>query len=534
MKKWLLHMMFVCVFGMLAASCSQEADDPTQTSDGKVQISFIFSLDDAPASRATETWGTGTHTPSEVGTGIENDIDNLQVLLFSTEGSFIGEVENAVYAPINKSNGVYEFIGNISVTSSAITSGKLVCKVMVLANYNRVTGLTSSNKIADLGNYIFTPTTFNANELQNIPMWGILNVTANDNISMIPGVRSKLADIYLLRAMAKIEVIMKATKDDNSFHQISAIQLSRYNETGYLMPTGYPNATTTLGVTDVFHPTTEISSSFLGSSNFMVTTKNIDNKNYLCYSVYVPEYKNLNLKGANDANDPVPAQINLQLNNNKDKTYEIVFKDYAQNDDVLDYNIVRNHIYRFIITDVVEDAPLGLTLTVNDWEDDKTIVDYKLEAGTNGAGKINWDGYEFLNTTTKEVLLGGYTAGGDQRPDFTNFTFNLTSPVNGTWYARLVYESTDTEAFTLAKVNGETVGNPTTGQVSGTIDGNTVTLQVAAVKTDAGSVANTNRARLLITVVTQDNSRTIDATELLSMQGVDGEKKYYTIVQNPN
>ena len=122
MKKWLLHMMFVCVFGMLAASCSQEADDPTQTSDGKVQISFIFSLDDAPASRATETWGT--HTPSEVGTGIENDIDNLQVLLFSTEGSFIGEVEIAVYAPINKSNGVYEFIGNISVTSSAITIGK--------------------------------------------------------------------------------------------------------------------------------------------------------------------------------------------------------------------------------------------------------------------------------------------------------------------------------------------------------------------------------------------------------------------------
>ena len=183
---------------------------------------------------------------------------------------------------------------------------------------------------------------------------------------------------------------------------------------------------------------------------------------------------------------------------------------------------------------MVEDAPLGLTLTVNDWEDDETTVDYKLEAGTNGAGKINWNGYEFLNTTTKEVLLGGYTAGGDQRPDFTNFTFNLTSPVNGTWYARLVYESTDTEAFTLAKVNGETVGNPTTGQVSGTIDGNTVTLQVAAVKTDAGSVANTNRARLLITVVTQDNSRTIDATELLSMQGVDGEKKYYTIVQNPN
>ena len=272
MKKWLLHMMFVCVFGMLAASCSQEADDPTQTSDGKVQISFIFSLDDTPASRATETWGT--HTPSEVGTGIENDIDNLQVLLFSAGGDFIGEVENAVYAPINKSNGVYEFIGNISVNSSAIKNRKLVCKVMVLANCNSVTELTSS-KIGDLENSIFEPTTLNANRLQNIPMWGILNVTADDDISMIPGVRSKLTDIYLLRAMAKIEVIMKATKDDNSFHQISAIQLSRYNETGYLMPTGYPNATTTLGVSDVFHPTTAISSSFLGSDNFMVTTKNI-------------------------------------------------------------------------------------------------------------------------------------------------------------------------------------------------------------------------------------------------------------------
>ena len=43
MKRWILHIMLVGVLGMLAASCSQDADNPTHGEEGrKVQVTFTL------------------------------------------------------------------------------------------------------------------------------------------------------------------------------------------------------------------------------------------------------------------------------------------------------------------------------------------------------------------------------------------------------------------------------------------------------------------------------------------------------------
>ena len=93
MKKWFLHILLLAgLFGVLTTSCSQE--DGLELSDEKVQISFTLAMDGAPLSRAT--WDS--YSPSETGVGIDNIINNLQVLLFENDdaGTFIGEVENAI------------------------------------------------------------------------------------------------------------------------------------------------------------------------------------------------------------------------------------------------------------------------------------------------------------------------------------------------------------------------------------------------------------------------------------------------------
>ena len=359
MKKWFLHILLLAgLFGVLTTSCSQE--EGLELSDEKVQISFTLAMDGAPLSRAT--WDS--YSPSEIGAGIDNIINNLQVLLFKNDdaGTFIGEVENAIY--IQQSDAVFEFIGDISISSSAISNEKLNCKVMVLANCNvdkdKVENLGSSDEYGALFSKTFQ---FNANP-DAIPMWGIQKVT---DVNVVPGKRSELSPIYLLRAMAKIEVIMEAKNSNNEFYTFSSVQLNNYNSTGYTLPNGWNTAVATEsmdidGNDRTFRP--------LSSKQELTSFTRVTDQKYV---IYVPEYDNL---GGN----ATPSTITVNIDG---KEYPIYFKDYSSTDggNNPDYDIERNHIYRYTITAVNTSKPIGgftITYMVTDWNE---VTDLDLDFG---------------------------------------------------------------------------------------------------------------------------------------------------------
>ena len=238
MKRWLLHILLVSVLGMLAASCSQEADDPTlATEGGRVQLKFTIVLDESPASR---TWGS-TYDPEEA-TKAENTIQNMQVILFNTAGDVCyGELENVQYfATDHDTYKEYEFQGSIPVsavgTDKLVVNDKLNCKIMVLANcaidfsaseFNATTAL--NNLSYEIANIYSSSTGLKA----GIPMWGIHTVT---NLPVDRNYATDLDDdIYLLRSMAKIEVTLSDETWNNDY-RITSATLNKYNAEGYVVP----------------------------------------------------------------------------------------------------------------------------------------------------------------------------------------------------------------------------------------------------------------------------------------------------------
>ena len=67
-------------------------------------------------------------------------------------------------------------------------------------------------------------------ETNPIPLYGVKDVSLND---VQPGVVANFGTIHLLRAVAKIEVIVE---DPEDFWYIKTLRLTNYNTTGYCAP----------------------------------------------------------------------------------------------------------------------------------------------------------------------------------------------------------------------------------------------------------------------------------------------------------
>ena len=362
MKKWLLHIWMMGVLGMLAASCSQDADDPTQTDSRAEKLQVYFTLDlgeNGMGSRMTwEDYDNNNTFPAQKGTDAENIVNDIQVLLFSnTNNAFLGEVSITAFYPTEGDSHLYKFFGELPTlptgTSVMDADKYLDCKLMVLANcsvdLSQINGTTTINSLLEAA-------TFNFNgSPSEIPMWGVLQVVpgldANGNKTGVKmqegGFPNPLPDIYLLRAMAKVEVIMQAED-----HEITYIALNRYNQTGNNVPSNYAMVSDTRSLVrnDAFRATSSVSTGLVPFIGNELTTA--DGK---CYTIYVPEYDN--------TGDGVTAScIDIQVDGNTGKTYKVY---YGANGKSTDYNIVRNHIYRFNIKDVQDD--FNISLAVQPW-----------------------------------------------------------------------------------------------------------------------------------------------------------------------
>ena len=363
MKNWSTYI-FLLVAGalsLLATSCSQEDEglESVIASQGKATIQFSIALGDSGAS-SRATWGDQPYDDdpkvdnsleSNIGNEFENTIDMKQfhVSLSLADGTLvpiksISLVEKQETDPKN----IYDFVGEVEVKSVKSLTG---AKIEVRANI----GQTAST---------FTPNyeTYPYKGVASIPMWGVHTVTAEENLLLVAGPASDPIrfrnPIYLLRSMAKVEVIFQNTV--NADYKILEAGLSKYNSQGNLLPTGsFPN---TLGYNreDCINPsatTTVVATSDALGLPFEVAA---DKRSCV---IYVPEYAiQYDQNGKSDLN------IQLLIDTDKDgdsDSHEIVSKGIFS----VDVNLVRNHWYIYRVKSVTIETGVQFTLQyqVIDW-----------------------------------------------------------------------------------------------------------------------------------------------------------------------
>lgn len=430
-----------------------DGPDALSLPDGSTaQVAFTLKLDKAqPATRTT--WGD--NYPNKTGTGYENRIDQLQVVLYSTDGN------NAAYPLHNLwqetsstqegGQDIYTFVGSID-TNDAGSPQAGTYKIMVFANCGTMSDYTFDG-IDELSfTYCYdyathTPTTA-------IPMWGVTTA----ELTLTPGERQTLAGgIDLLRAVAKVEVKLQDNTDTQGF-SLTGVTISTANQQGYCLPAGYADVLNTKelyreeGSPTSFHP---IQSS--------ATTSNLAfTENNGTYTLYLPEYDN------GTGNTPATLSVTVADGDGQEETYPLEFKTYTNGQPTGEaYNIVRNHLYRYTITKI-DNGQLTVQHQVMPWEkvtSGITYGDIRCELLPEG-GDSDPKGNDGAPEARYCILLRpGY---GDSpyelKPSGSAgavFQFKLTKPAGAVWTAHL----SNTEVFSFSD-SEITVDNKTQKLVS--------------------------------------------------------------------
>ena len=367
MKKWFLHILFLAgLFGVLTTSCSQETDDPTQETP-KAQVVFTIALNGSSAA-SRGTWGDNYNNnntnnyESVIGDEFENRINPDQFHVQLIIGNQTIDVENLEYKKTAQINE-YEFIGYVPVNKAPTKF-----KIMVYANMDPVNGSYENAK-------------FGLNE-DYIPMFG---VQSHQNLTLAPGNRTVLPDpIYLLRAMAKVEVELAANVI-NEGYTLTALTLDKYNKEGYCLPNNYASVdnTTSLCYPDDINNNTDTPSCFRVKADANASNTTLQplsftiTDNHLVY--YLPEVQNSTIGNGDLTMTLTLMKGNeiVKINNELPKLY---FKHYKVGGTPFD--VVRNHWYQYTITNIKTEFDLGLNYTVKMWNDiKKGILTFGDESG---------------------------------------------------------------------------------------------------------------------------------------------------------
>lgn len=392
MKTTSLHIAFAALLSLLLlASCSRNDEVAVaEGEEGKVYVTLTLSINgEEVGSRAT--WEDNDNP--EDGNEWENTIDDLQILIYDANNNYVGKVEDLIQLLDGRYSGTL---------SDAKWTGNTNYKIMAFANCPSIDNPSNINSLD-----------YTRANVSYIPMWGVTTTT----FDLTPGESDDIGSIDLLRAMAKVEVIMNAEG-----YTIDNIAVDKSNPNGYCLPNGYNS----VSETDQLDMEGETPASFKPYTSETPESKAEDGQHY----IYLPEYDN----------STKPAKIQVTVNG---ETYELEFKDYENGapKDETPYNIVRNHIYRYTITGV-NDGKLIIKYKAMLWElvtseigfmENVTCV-LKAEDGDEEATygilhKPTYTNKEYNDGGDYSILKPG-TAGAIYR-------FDLKAPAGTVWTAHL-------------------------------------------------------------------------------------------------
>ena len=364
------------VLGMLAASCSQDADDPTQTESRAEKLQVYFTLDlgeNGMDSRATwdgyDQHDTTQATDAEAGQGLETAVNDIQVLLFANDddNTFLGKAFVTMLTPESASH-LYTFYGELPTIPTGFTimdnNNNLNCKLMILANCPEVTGLTVGTSVIE--NDVLKNITYSFDGTTNeIPMWGVLKATPTDAIKMQEGgFPNPLPDIYLIRAMAKIEITLDEAMSD---YMLNSVKLSKANPKGYCIPTGYESVTTTKGL-DLAGCMNAYTKS--ETETYLTELTFLQNASGGWY-IYVPEC---------DITGDDYLEFELDFGNDVKKTFKHGNYNttgvYQNSNDV-----IRNYYYKYNIIGINDGTDLEVIITIKAWN--KRFMTYPAQGLVN-------------------------------------------------------------------------------------------------------------------------------------------------------
>ena len=269
----------------------------------------------------------------------------LRVMLTDTENNAIGEIERLYIWPTNEKQTQFEFTGKLPegmVFNSLEPEYKLFAIVNAPAEaVNREFTLYHHQQLDP------------RKEESAIPMWGVTTV---DLTPIVNTTNYSIPDLlWMLRSAAKIEVQLSdelKSKDT----EITSATMKYYNVEGYVAPYDWGRFATTMQV-----DCEKAINVYRHAAINLPLIKDEDTGNYF---VYMPEYDNKNYPGERN-------KISLtMIHNGEPVVFEDVISFCEYSDGKLvegsDYNIVRNHIYRFTIRSIAG-SNLVLEYTVADW-----------------------------------------------------------------------------------------------------------------------------------------------------------------------
>ena len=330
---------------IISASCIFDAERCVIATDKQYDVMFTVSLS---GQHTRAAWEEG-YDPSEVGVPFDFRImpDDLRIVIFNAKGERIGVIDELDYWPINEAHTEFQFMGKMprEVLDYIAEKGETNYRFMVLAN---CADNTSGEEYITYSQAQLDP----RNETSAIPMWGVKEV---DVTPLYNRDRLDIGDISLLRAAAKIEVKLcdKLKSEDTT---INSATLKYYNQTGYVLPSGWSQVPYTQKL--------DQENCFRIYRHAALNMPFIEDKETGDYYIYITEYDNINYTGERN-------KISIEFTVNGEAKYfedAISFCEYVDGAPVEDshYNIVRNHIYEFEVLSIAGSS-LVLEYTVADW-----------------------------------------------------------------------------------------------------------------------------------------------------------------------
>lgn len=330
-----------------ATGCIMDNEEPgTPDDEGLMMVSFrvVTPMPKSDGASRADTWGDSYE--AEVGSPFDNKLltEGFKVIITGTDcKTTVVEVTRfwciKTTTESQTKSAVYEFLGFIDNETDfdkvhALTTGKL----HVIANAGTTATLDNDPTFTFSGQE--STDGFNA-----IPMWGVHTVT-NFN-TMKKGERFDAGEVWLLRAMAKVE-IQVSPDEDNIITGLNSASLPGVNGTGYLLPTGWAaiEATEKLSYDNCFRENTTST-----KTTISITKPDPVKK----IEFYLPECANTN-----------SLTLTVNYNDGTNKDGEIKFQPYGTDGKPTGdpYNIVRNHLYRFTVKATANDVNMIIFWTV--------------------------------------------------------------------------------------------------------------------------------------------------------------------------
>ncbi len=329
--------MLLC--GILSVSCVFDSEQCYMLLDGERTISFTIGCNESQTRVECE--------PTDEGVPFDYYIDptSVRAMLLKLDNTPIGEIERLQIWPTNQEQTQFRIVGVLPENMEVNLSDPR-CKIMIIAN---TVPETIENEKTHYNYSQLDP----RNENSSIPMWGIMTV---DVSPLLDATYYELQEsMWLLRSAAKIEVRLSDKLKERGT-EITAATLKYYNVEGNVVPSNWQTCNNTqelnceIGINVYRHAAVKLPL--------------IKDEATGDYYVYVPEYDNINYPGERN-------KISLTLiDQGKEKYFEdaISFCEYSDGEKVegTDYNITRNHIYRFTVRSIAGES-LRLEYHVADW-----------------------------------------------------------------------------------------------------------------------------------------------------------------------